>query len=526
MGFANPPVTAAGGQYIRSATLVVSASDSKDTRNVDYVCDGTDDQVEINAAIAALPDGGSVYLCGGTYNICGPIVIDKDNISLVGCGANTLITIPDGLNAAMNFIEAANRTNLLFKDLRVDGNQANQTAGVMIGINFNSVTHSKIAKCWIENVRGYGIALNLDNDNNAIEGCTSSGHSLDGIGLYRSSGNALTGNICQDNNEVGIRLDDFCHNDTVTGNICDSNGYQGIRVDKSCHYNTLVSNIVTGSGEEGIYVIESNGNVLDGNLVYGSAYEGIYLSSSNDCTVVGNSVINNGLDADVTYDGIRLTTSDYNNIQDNLIRTTLPVPPAPNRQRYGINVSNAACDGNLVKNNDLHQSGITALFNDAGTDTKLPELWVNSIFDDSDANASLSNIGPAGSRYHVSIEMADTFDVTVRFNFRVPSDFHELVRARVVVVPEYIGPPSNMRRGVEAIWGECSELVGTDTGTIAAGEVALTGGNTVNCLDINAALAGITAGDHVGVAFTRYGSHVNDTVGAPVHILVFWMQYV
>ncbi|GAI76899.1 unnamed protein product, partial [marine sediment metagenome] len=32
--------------------------------------------------------------------------------------------------------------------------------------------------------------------------------------------------------------------------------------------------------------------------------------------------------------------------------------------------------------------------------------------------------------------------------------------------------------------------------------------------------------DHVGMAFTRYGSDPLDTVEAAVHVIMFWMQYV
>ena len=53
-----------------AATLVVAASDStaKDKTNADYVCDGTDDHVQIQAALDALPaQGGSVLLLAGNY---------------------------------------------------------------------------------------------------------------------------------------------------------------------------------------------------------------------------------------------------------------------------------------------------------------------------------------------------------------------------------------------------------------------------------------------------------------------------
>lgn len=52
----------------------------------DYVCDGVDDQIEINQAISSLPDsGGEIHLSRGIFNINNSIVIDK-RIKLAGEG--------------------------------------------------------------------------------------------------------------------------------------------------------------------------------------------------------------------------------------------------------------------------------------------------------------------------------------------------------------------------------------------------------------------------------------------------------
>lgn len=57
----------------------------------DYLCDGTDDQVEINAAIQALPTtGGEVVVLDGTYNITATIAVNKDNVKLSGNGNATV----------------------------------------------------------------------------------------------------------------------------------------------------------------------------------------------------------------------------------------------------------------------------------------------------------------------------------------------------------------------------------------------------------------------------------------------------
>jgi hypothetical protein len=56
-----------------AGTFVVAAADA--TAEVraaaDFVCDGIDDQLEINSAFAALPwDGGTVRLSTGTFHCC------------------------------------------------------------------------------------------------------------------------------------------------------------------------------------------------------------------------------------------------------------------------------------------------------------------------------------------------------------------------------------------------------------------------------------------------------------------------
>jgi hypothetical protein len=69
----------------RGATYVVAASDATATAKAqaDYVCDGTADEVQINAAINLLIDntttigGGSIHLTEGTFYIAAPITFSK-----------------------------------------------------------------------------------------------------------------------------------------------------------------------------------------------------------------------------------------------------------------------------------------------------------------------------------------------------------------------------------------------------------------------------------------------------------------
>jgi hypothetical protein len=101
-------------QIVANQTVLVAASDSsaKVKATADFVCDGTNDEVTIQAAIAALPTtsttvyttlngadtsatstGGTVFLAAGTYNIDG-VAIDlttKLCVVLRGEGAATVI---------------------------------------------------------------------------------------------------------------------------------------------------------------------------------------------------------------------------------------------------------------------------------------------------------------------------------------------------------------------------------------------------------------------------------------------------
>ena len=72
----NPTVIKVG----RTATFTVAASDAPGNvrAQADYICDGTDDHVQIQAAIDALPaEGGKIVLSQGTCDIESSIVLDS-----------------------------------------------------------------------------------------------------------------------------------------------------------------------------------------------------------------------------------------------------------------------------------------------------------------------------------------------------------------------------------------------------------------------------------------------------------------
>ncbi len=416
------PTGSEGPRGYGFASFVVAAYNSIDNENADYVCDGENDQVQIQQAIHNLPfGGGSVYLREGTYNIGATITLDN-NTALIGSGAGALLYLANNVND--NVLQATNCENLLVTNLRIWGNGSNNTAGS--GICFENVGDSKIVGCWVENFDNYGIWLYVLSNgnavggntcqgngtggiylcgsfNNSISGNTCQGHGEYGIFLNSSSNNAVSGNTCSGNGEDGIFLDSS-ENNTVSGNACTGNGSHGIHLSDSSN-NTVTSNTCQGNGGHGIYLAYQGGNTITGNTCAGNGEDGIHLGnlhnntvSGNTCTGNGyhgiylyapiefishntisiNTVVGNSQDNDNTYDGIFVDGNcDFNNIQGNTVRRGT----GANQQRYGIRINSAGCDNNLVINNDLYQAGVTADNYDNGSLTifrnnRLTTGWV------------------------------------------------------------------------------------------------------------------------------------------------------
>jgi hypothetical protein len=92
---------AASSSAAYPATLTVAANNAstRDKAKADYLCDGTADDVEINAALQAVKaSGGKVQLSAGTFNLAAPLYLEGNNdpvtsptVALFGSGAVTTL---------------------------------------------------------------------------------------------------------------------------------------------------------------------------------------------------------------------------------------------------------------------------------------------------------------------------------------------------------------------------------------------------------------------------------------------------
>ena len=117
---------------------------------------------------------------------------------------------------------------------------------------------------------------------------------------------------------------------------------------------SIINNRLTDSQTaHGLSIYNSSTNIrVVNNYCYNNTQHGISLSSVNGALINSNQCNNN------TASGIYLVTADNNIISGNEC----------NSNAYGINISNAGCDRNVVTGNRATGNG-TANFNDQGTNT-------------------------------------------------------------------------------------------------------------------------------------------------------------
>lgn len=359
------------------------------------------------------------------------------------------------------------------------------------GIYFANVDNSQIeGNTCVANDSGDtatydGIFTDSSSTDNTIEGNECYLNHAHGIWV-EGLRNQIVNCKAQENDLEGIRVTSgecVVEGNYVSDNSQDAAGAShGILLMGSADRCLVIGNYVDGYGdsqEDGIHLNNGATEVLiEGNHCYDGMGSGIALAASNDdCSIIGNYLMNN--------------------------------------DDYGIEISAASCDRNLVKEN-YFSGNVTGQFLDSGTDTRTP--WVFSEVTDPD-----SNVGD-----HPALVLPDTVDTTFRFQIPVPLEFQELVTAHVIVVQTVTaaGPP-DMQWSTTTDWGKLcvgeNYNAGTDGETDQTTAVAQ---NNLVCIDVSASLDGIAAGDLVGFAFIRRATQAGDTINADAYYMGFRMRYI
>lgn len=171
-------------------------------------------------------------------------------------------------------------------------------------------------------------------------------------------------------------------------------------------------------------------------------------------------------------------------------------------------------DATIVRNNRLSNWTGEAL-DDDGTNTDLPEIFMEVT----DPNGNLDD--------HPVVILVDAEDTTIRFQFKVPKGFQDLVRADVIVVQIGTAGSPNMEWSTSTNFGQiCADEAYNLHSDAETDQITAITQNDLECVDISASLDGIAAEDLVGITFIRRASQAGDTVDADVYFLGLRIHYV
>jgi len=384
MIYVNPgSATASSGCGILEGSTAYVGFDSCKEPFVNYfLCDGTADDVQINAALAYVNGlgGGCVYLESGTYTLADSITFPGDDLKLNGCGEGTMLD-GDGLATTEHAIVISGRDHAIVADLSIqtqggggktchcifieDGSDTFEIEHVHfvdsddngIHIEGTDIALGHIHHCHINGVDGHGIYVNMDGGE-TMEELHISDNDITGVGgsgIYfdASDGNdncAIIGNKIATSTAVGIYVDDFTGGQ-IMGNTCRNSGSHGIQVvgsdevtvaDNSCNANVGHGIFFESNSDEGLI----DGNACNDNSVGTTTFDGIHVATA----CINNTVINNtclrNLGNGIYVIGVK------NQINNNLVVES---------GLHGIQVAGGDCqiNSNLIADNSQDSAGVS-----------------------------------------------------------------------------------------------------------------------------------------------------------------------
>lgn len=391
----------------------------------DYVCDGTNDEVEFNDAIADLPDDGGVIELVGRFSLqAQALLTGKYNVVFRGAGLsfgdgpNCLIRRTGGTDSLLNLDDAS----VFFENVSLrDDDTAARTDPLILMANS---AIAEFERCDLYNAQASSsIITATDGGRIAIRGSIINSPTSGGIISSPDGGTSiyLTDNVMNATAAHWVASDDTsgsfspspkviisnCHSSTNTavpsGGIANIVGPSSpivveisdcmmpvytdicILADSarvSIKGNTLGRPAPSATlGLTAIKLDTCTDAFVEGNHIRHAGHHGIWLLDSADCHVTGNRIAHVSRVTNATYSGILLDgNSDRNHVQGNTLRRA----SSGNQPLYGIRVDDATCNDNYVHANDLHSASATSgnEIADLGTGTRGAEVIMYALGDE------------------------------------------------------------------------------------------------------------------------------------------------
>jgi len=218
--------------------------------------------VEIQQALDALPEGGGeVVLPPGVFEVCQPIVLQRDHQTLRGSGETTILRLTDGANCPVIIMgEPVNNPRqmvryLRLSDLLIDGNRRHQQRelwrlrGEGSEIRNNGITVQNVIDSTVEHVvcahcRSGGLVATLGVRRLTVRDLTAFDNEFDGLACYQTEDCLFTELYLHDNLGAGVSLDLAFNNNVISNAVLTANDL-GIFMRASCRnqfYNVSIRN--------------------------------------------------------------------------------------------------------------------------------------------------------------------------------------------------------------------------------------------------------------------------------------------
>ena len=367
----------------RSATKVVASASASDLRKAqaDYVCDGTADDVQINAAIAALPaGGGKVVLSEGTFEISA-VITPLSNIWLQGQGRATILKRPDSVDA--NLLYATSLTNLMLSDFLIDGNLAGNST------NRSPIVLDTCDNCVVQDIRVSNALAGAASGTHraAVRLLSSSRIMLNDLRVDSPTGMAISLNACGDcvvkgsiitgPSTWGIDIDAGSYNIVVNDNIVYVAGYDGIFIEEGSHRISVTNNNCNECGRGGITLNQQEAGTLEGitvvgNVCHANTQNGIVVTANaastivQDVTIAGNVCTENSRGTANTYDGMHIGGHASGLVRGVIVSgNRFGDRQGSKTQKYGMEVD-ATVTG-LAIGNDFGENATAGVLNSSAT---------------------------------------------------------------------------------------------------------------------------------------------------------------
>ncbi|MBN1628172.1 MAG: right-handed parallel beta-helix repeat-containing protein, partial [Thermoleophilia bacterium] len=279
--------------------------------------DGSGDYPTLEAAVAAVAPGATVYLGAGTFTLTSTLMVEYD-LSLIG-----------------NAMQGPNSTTIRFagdvidiyrcafyaEDIRFVSTATSSPSNVIVAYDADL----GLRRCYLtggsrlNDTKGAGLYL-YGYSFGAVIDSVFTQNDLHGIDIEEASDLQIGNSVCSENVQSGICFWDESTG-TITGCTCDSNGNDGIAAADAAEitiedctlsqntkdgialfgysYGELIGNECSSNGEAGIYFADQSDGTAEDNECYDNHW-GIYVGADSYPIIGSNNL--HGNTYDLTYE--------------------------------------------------------------------------------------------------------------------------------------------------------------------------------------------------------------------------------